>query len=373
MRVHTKYLLAVLLAAAPPALAAKPPKVQWTKTFSGLSVAGGYSVTQTFDGGYVAAGATHADTGGYDVCYVVKTDSIGNLQWQRIDDWSLESQVRSIEQTADSGYVMAGTAVPGSRPESAGACLVRLNSHGGVRWQKVIDRRGVGFSVVQTGDGGFVVSELIPTVDSAICLIKTDSIGNLLWRKSYDMTYGMFSEYIPMRQTADRGFIIGAKTMIKVDSTGVLQWKRTYSGVHAAYSVVQTQDHGYAATGYLEPDSNQAGDDMYLLRTDSMGNLLWQRTYGRTKMGGLGYWVETGAKRGTLDGGLVATGYFDTYDDVTNFVLRTNANGDIDWQIVLGAETSAQYIRRTTDGGYITTGCKAGRLVLIKLAPERKR
>jgi hypothetical protein len=362
MHARTTWLLLALLTSAVPSHAAKPPKVQWTKLYCGLSATEGHCVVQTRDRGFVACGVAYSDTGAYGICYVVKANSRGETEWQMIDDWASESDGRSIVQTKDGGYIVTGTASPRNSPDSAGTYLLRLNSKGKVVWQKVIDRFRVGFSVLQTNDGGFVVAELLPCADSGVGLVKTDSLGNLGWKKRYDMFYGMWSDCIPLGHTADGGFIIGAKTLIKVDSSGVLQWMKTFSGVFAAYSVVQTPDHGYAATGFLEPDSNGVGDDMYLLKTDSAGNLRWERTYA---YGGIGYWVELGTK-----GGLVAAGA-PRHRDVGGLILRTDSVGALTWQVPL--RSSAQCVARTADGGYIITGCSRGQLVLTKLAPDRSR
>jgi hypothetical protein len=361
MRMRTTRLMAVLPATALPALAAKPPDVQWTRLYDESSAAAGYYVTQTQDGGYIACGVTYPDTGDYGVCYIVKTNSRGKAIWQRIDDWASESDGRSIAETKDGGYIVTGAASPKGSPDSAGAYLMRLDPRGNVLWQRVVDRYRAGFSVIQTADCGYVMSELIPAADSGVGLIRTDSFGNLLWRKRYNMPYGIWSDYIPMRQTTDGGYIIGAKTLIKVDSAGVLQWTKTYEGTFAAYSVVQTPDHGYAATGFLQPDSNGRGD-MCLLKTDSVGNLEWTQTYG---YGGIGYWVEQGAR-----GGIVAVGA-PSHWDVGGLVLGMDDFGNPIWRVPL--RSSAQCIARTKDGGFIITGCARGQLVLTKLAPERKR
>ena len=367
---RTTWLVVALLAAALPAHAAKPPEVQWTKTFSGLASTGGYSVTQTFDHGYIAVGGTCPDTGAYDIYYVVKTDSLGDSLWHITDGWAKESDVWSVVQTTDSGYVMAGTAAPMGQPESSGTYLVRLNSHGGVRWQKIIDTKGAGFSVVQTSDGGFVVAELIPGADSAVCLIKIDSSGNRVWRSPFHMRYGLHAEYIPLAYTADRGFIIGAKTLIKADSVGNLQWSKAYDSVFAAYSVVQVPDGGYAATGVARYGGLRPRFFMYLLRTDSQGNLTWKRDYQSTQRGSLGYWIELAKGSGPRDFGLVATGYAASEKSVSGYVVRVNSSGDAQWQMLI--DPPAQCIRGTSDGGYILVGCLHG-LVLTKLAPERTR
>ena len=111
-----------------------PPDVTWSKTFGGPNDDFGYSMVQTSDGGYIIAGFTNSsgDYSHWNVdTYLVKTDSIGNLLWEKTfvgysGDWA-----SSIKQTADGGYIVAGTT---NYPYDIQ--LMKLDSGGNIVWKK---------------------------------------------------------------------------------------------------------------------------------------------------------------------------------------------------------------------------------------------
>ena len=352
--VHRLALPAILAFMALPVLAVNPPAVQWTRKYSALGGAAGYCVEQTGDGGYVAAGFAYTDTGHVQFRYLVKTDSSGNAQWQRVDSEAFHADIRSIVQTSDGGYAITGG---GTLGDSGGTYLARLDAAGNQLWQRFLDGHGdAGYSVLQVG-GGYAVAEW----NGWVSLIRTDSLGNQLWIRNYCKVWPP-SASVPLQRTADGGYIIGAKTLIKVDSLGDEQWAKSYDHVFAANSVAQMPDHGYVATGFLQSDSNPPQPRMCLLRTDSFGNLRWIRDYGPGSWGSEGRCVEPAA-----DGGLVVSGR-----STQDRIVRTDSSGNVIWSLVLG-DVSAQCIRGTTDGGYIITGDGPGFLHLTKLAPDQAR
>jgi len=80
----------------------------WTRTYGGSSLDYGFSLQHTSDGGYVVAGFTYSfGAGGYDL-YVVKTDANGNTLWTRTYGGSGYDYARSVRQTTDGGYIVAG-------------------------------------------------------------------------------------------------------------------------------------------------------------------------------------------------------------------------------------------------------------------------
>jgi hypothetical protein len=169
-----------------------------------------------------------------------------------------------------------------------------------------------------------------------------------------------------VKQTLDKGYIVACATsslgiggndvfLLKLDSMGMHQWSRTYGGLNAewGYSVVQLQDSGYAVAGYTN-SFGAGGYDMYLIRTDKNGDTLWTKTYGGTD------WDLAYSIQATSDGGFILCGTTGSYgagnDDV--YLVKTNAMGDTLWTRTFGTtgNEEGRSVWQNTDGGYFITG-----------------
>jgi len=106
-----------------------------------------------------------------------------------------------------------------------------------------------------------------------------------------------------VQQTADRGYILAGRTrsfgagqddvlFIKTDSLGDILWIKTIGGYYNdyAYRVQQTADHGYVLSCETE-SFGAGGSDAWLIKTDSLGDTLWTRTYGGA-LYEVAYWVQ---------------------------------------------------------------------------------
>ena len=80
----------------------------WKRTYGGSDYDAGRSVAQTSDGGYIVAGKTRSFGAGEDDVYLVKTDSVGDTIWMRTCGGSDRDYGRSVAQTSDGGYIVAG-------------------------------------------------------------------------------------------------------------------------------------------------------------------------------------------------------------------------------------------------------------------------
>jgi hypothetical protein len=348
------------------------------RLFNGKGSANGTWVEQTADRGYIVAGSTSAPGRGPGRPYLTKTDSLGNREWSGI--YGEDGEFNAVQQTRDSGYIACGCS-------GKQLLLVRVGPGGETLWSRLSGNDGKhrGWSVQQTADGGFIVGG-----DAGrILLMRTDSLGNLLWERRYGDAWYEEDPYTPVRQTADGGYIVGGATddynamLLKADPSGDTVWVKRYpftvltsERASTVFGVEQTPDLGYIVTGIgAVLPSERADCRMYILKTDSMGNREWERLLGTRGENG-GYSVFP-----TADGGVIAAGVTQPAgtDKEVGCLVRTDANGRIRWARTIGADHAyglTRCARQTRDGGYIATGFLAGpvnSLYLLKLAPDSKR
>ena len=261
----------------------------------------------------------------------------------------------SVQQTSDKGFVITA--------ELSGICYdLKTDSVGNIAWSKTYNM-SYGNMVQETFDGGYITTGL------GFYLIKSDALGNPVWSKQYVAGTEAYS----LEQTSDSGYIVAGYTnnlgagmgelyLVKTDSVGNMIWDKTYGGTnnegipgYGNISVQQTPDGGYIVAAYTN-SFGAGGYDFYLIKTDAGGNVTWTRTFG-----GIGTEYGYGNSVGqTADGGYVIVGSTDSFgsgsDDV--YLFKTDANGNLLWSKTYGGVNSdyGYSVQQTTTGGYIITG-----------------
>jgi hypothetical protein len=365
------------------------PVVQWEKTFGGNNNDYGSSVQQTSDGGFIIAGYTFSfDSGDYPDVYLIKTDPNGNLLWQKTFGGSNSDGGWSVQQTTDGGFIIAGSTWS-LGAGSYDVYLIKTDSAGNIQWQKTFggSNDDLGYSVQQTSDGGFIIAGYTSSFGSGyedVYLIKTDPNGNSQWQKTFGGSYEDYGGSV--QQTSDGGYIIAGSTssfgdpngdvyLIKTDLAGNLLWQKSFGGSDYDWgeSVQQTSDGGSIIAGTTY--SFGAGkNDVYLIKTDPNGNPLWQKTFGGSD------WDRGWSVRQTTDGEFIiagttlsfGSGFFDVY------LLKTDTTGNLLWQKTFGGSDwdDGYSVQETTDGGFIIAGVTfsfgagSGDVYLIKLCSE---
>ncbi|WP_342304905.1 Ig-like domain-containing protein [Methanolobus sp. ZRKC5] len=273
---------------------------EWNNTFGTTSSDYAYSVQQTDDDGYIIAGQTNSYGAGSSDAWLIKTDQNGTEEWNQTFGRIVDDYARSVMQVSDSGYVFAGrtSLLDESYNFIDYGWLVKTDDNGNHVWNQTFGGNGSDYtySVTSTNDGGYVLAgetNSFGTSSHDAWLIKTDSNGNEEWNRTFDGYDGSYSdEAHSAKQTSDGGFIVaGEKTnlggsrsiwLIKTDSNGNATWNKSFGSPQSGkyYDVWSTDDGGYVITGNTESPAGGYKYDGWIIKTDSQGNELWNKTLG---------------------------------------------------------------------------------------------
>jgi hypothetical protein len=276
-------------------------------------------------------------------------------------------------QTNDGGYAIAGyTSSFGAGGRDA--WLVKTDSAGNMQWYKTYGTTGddYAYSLAQTADGGYAL--FCYTVPGGLLvgksdywLIKTDAAGNVQWNKTYGAP--TTSEYLAYGiRTVDGGYAMvgyngtsaggvqnySSVWLAKTDSMGNMQWDKSYGYPYAiGWTVLQAGDGGYTVFG----STNLFGptkSDGYIVKTDSSGSMQWNRTYGGTE-----YESWWGAVQ-TLDDGYAAVGVTNSSGagGMDLWLVKMDSAGNMQWNKTFGGPGTeyGSSIALTSDGGYVIGG-----------------
>ncbi len=312
---------------------------EWAHTFGGAANEESRSVVKTGDGGYLLCGITETFAGAVQDIWLVKTDVTGALEWQQNFGGSGENDAGSVVICADGGYIVAGSRTFDTASKKD-FWLLKTDAAGALLWEKAYGggEHEVARAVIQTDDGGCILAGYTESFGAGgqdIWLLKTDAEGDSLW----DATYGSTGNEMgySVVQTADGGFAIAGialdnvsqdfdALLVKTDANGVAQWTKTFGGADTdiAFSAEQTFDGGFILTGSTR-SSGLGGENVWLIKTDASGGLLWEKTYGGN---GDDRAYEV---RNTDDGGYAVIGNTHSYGagGTDLWMLKTDANGSI--------------------------------------------
>jgi hypothetical protein len=354
----------------------------WSNTFGGVGDEWAFSVIQTGDGGFAFAGYTTASGAGKADFWLVKTDAFGNQQWNRTFGGKEFDWASCVIQSSDGGYLLVGSTYT-SKEMGYDIWIVKTDANGNEMWNRTFGGKYHDYaaSVIETSEGGYAIAgikdsfndggysisvyrDLIVMGIADAWLIKTDSQGNEIWNN----TFGGVSDdgAFCIVQTSDGGYALAGNSysftggnntdiwLVKTDSAGNMLWNNHFGGAKDdfGYFVTQTSDGGYAVGGIT--NSSGAGyEDVWLIKTDSNGREVWNRTYGGT-LNDEAYCVML-----MEDGGYAIAGSTFAFGaglwDV--WLIKTTPSGDLLWSQTYGGTGDDQAISMVkTDDGFVLSG-----------------
>ena len=350
----------------------------WQKSLGGSGIDEAQSIQQTTDGGYIVAGISDSNDGdvtdnhGYFNYWVVKLDASGNIIWQKSLGGSGIDEAQSIQQTTDGGYIVAGmsSSKNGDVTGNHGGWdywVVKLDASGNIIWQKSLGGTGEDytFSIQQTSDTGYIVAGYSDFNDGDVTgnhgngdywVVKLDANGNIIWQKSLGGSSWDVANCI--QPTGDGGYVVAGVSssndgdvtgnhggwdywVAKLDANGNIIWQKSLggSGNDEAKSIQQTTDEGYIVAGVSysndgDVTGNHGNGDNWVVKLDANGNIIWQKS-----LGGSGNDVAQSIQQ-TTDGWYIVAGMSSSNDgDVTG-----NHGGWDYWVVKLKPAASSFHI-----------------------------
>ncbi|MCK4928528.1 MAG: hypothetical protein KAR76_02225 [Methanosarcinales archaeon] len=359
-------LLFALLLLAPFAVSADTaPRAEWAIDLGGNREEIIHDVIQTTDGGYIAVGMTRGMSSSDDV-YVVKLSASGEVEWELNYGGTKKDFAKSIRQTSDGGYIVGG----GTYSFNVGVVdfyILKLDSYGQLQWWQKLggSQTDVCESIIETKDGGYMAAgqSWMNILDGNAYMVKLNSEGQVVWEKS--IGGGLEDGAYDVQQTSDQGYIFTGYTrsagdgsydvyVVKTDSSGNVKWTSTFGGNNddQAFSLVQHRD-GYVVAGHSK--SNSALSDVYVVKLDLDGEKVWEKFYGA------GDSIEEAQSiQKTTDSGYIIAGKTNQYTYGANdvYLLKLDRDGNEQWSQVFGGENDdyGYSVVQSSDGSFIVAG-----------------
>jgi hypothetical protein len=280
------------------------------RIIGGQKLDGLYSVKQTTDGGYIFCGFTENDGTSERDVFLIRTDTAGETLWIKKFSGTYTDQAWYVEITADNGFILAATSNLG--PSSS------MHNYNGQ-------------------------------------LIKTDSNGNLIWKQSFN--FGNYTNFTTVKETGDGGYIVcgteyfsNKGIALKTDALGIESWRKTYGGIVEINNIDKTSDGGFVMCGSIKANSSSRSD-IYIIRTNSVGDTLWTETFGDASDN------TARAIKETPSGDFILCGY-NTNPGASGYAKLIDANGGQIWHTdFLNSDVQAlDNIATTSDNQFITVG-----------------
>lgn len=359
-------------------------------TYGGTKNESAQAVAKTNDGGYVILGYTQSMDG--DITdkqnesfnyWVLKFSSENELQWSKTYGGTSDDKGKDIIQTSDGGYAIIGSSKSNDEDVTQNEglqdyWLAKLDASGNISWQKSFGYQGAdyGISLIETNDLGFLVTGILDVTASGgqgntsrtanrhaggdYWALKLSTTGDIQWSKYFGGNFSDTPEGVV--QTNDNGYLIAGRSdsddtdissnigsydfwVIKISSIGDLVWEKSYGGdqIDEARAIVKSGDGNYIIAGDTRSNDNNVSvnygaADLWIIKISPTGDLIWEKS-----IGGSSFDVARAMVKTQDDGFLLAGSSRSNDIDVSEnngqndaWVLKVDSDGNLEWETTIG-------------------------------------
>jgi hypothetical protein len=341
---------------------------RFESTYGGFNFDRATSIRTTSDGGYIITGSSSSFSSDQDP-FLIKINKYSNVQWSKVyHHLGYEEKLHGVQQALSGDYYLAGTIEGGFG--FLDDLIMKVDSVGNIIWSKVFggieadDLRDIAI----TPSGDILVAGQNASFGAGakeIQAIKLTDGGDVKWAKAYGNIWEEFGAIIIQPDDGNYAFF-GATDisgyydirplLIKTDSLGNLIWAKIYSGYIEDWGryAIKTQSGGFLIVGDTRSYGLGGSMDIYVIKTDSMGNVEWAKAYGG---------IEDESGRGAFqdnEGNYIITGFSNSFGlgGFDAFLMKITPNGDLNWFYTYGGSSNDYAFRmaQTSDSGYVMTG-----------------
>lgn len=325
----------------------------WQEQYGGAADDLSRALVVADDGGLVMAGVTSSFGAGGTDMYLVKADANGQFLWDTTFGGAFDEEAFAILKTSDGGFLITGSSVTIGGGALKAGYVVKTDANGTYQWDAGSQLSFplndiIGYDAIETPDGGYlIIGETIPLLSgwSQVYLARLDSAGTKLWDRDYggqvndrgkSVVIASDGDFVIVGSTTSFGAVGWDIYAMRVSASGdTVRWQKNYGGSMDDHGerVIATSDGGFVIIGSKQFMSGSpqpglppgSGFQMYLMKIDGSGAMLWDRTYG-------GLEFESGRQALiAADGGYVLIGVTMSAGAGRQdmFLLKTNSDGGI--------------------------------------------
>ncbi|MFN0275236.1 MAG: MopE-related protein [Chitinophagales bacterium] len=376
--------------------------IVWDNTIGGNKVDNAYGVIETNEGEYIISGTSYSGSSGDKTenaigegdIWLVKLDSIGNMLWDKTIGGTALDIPSQIESCNDGGFIVcAWSRSPAGADKEENSFLnifgvytadywiIKFDEDGNIQWQNTIGGGGEDYAycIEQTFDNGYIVGggsysgisgdkteDQWGISSPDYWVLKLDSVGNIEWQNTIGTE--AFEELYDIIET-EKGYLLGGlswgdvggdKTeptngsadywVLQLDLFGDIVWQLSIGGSaqDQLYSMEKDAE-GYFLGGWStsgisgdKTDDSEGSNDYWIIKIDTIGNILWQTGIGGNSSDALT------CISSTADGSIILTG--NTLSGLSGDKTENSMGQSDYWVVKLQCSQSTFYADADGDG-----------------------